>query len=81
MFDVTHAIPIEMRDKAYDLAVAAAIGTAMELHGCDALTAAAMRALNERDVVGRSDHYRFWTAIFHSLKAASTAPANPPAAG
>lgn len=51
----------------HDVAVAAAVELAMEFYGCDAVTAAAKRAVEARDL-NRESHYRFWLQIFKSLK-------------
>ncbi|MQW58842.1 hypothetical protein [Sinorhizobium meliloti] len=51
----------------HDVAVAAAVELAMEFYGCDAVTAAANRALEARDL-NRESHYRFWLHVFKSLK-------------
>ena len=49
------------------VAVAAAVELAMEFYGCDAVTAAAKRAIEARDL-NRESHYRFWLHVFKSLK-------------
>ncbi|KSV75292.1 hypothetical protein BTE77_33100 [Ensifer adhaerens] len=51
----------------HDVAVAAAVELAMEFYGCDAVTAAAKRAFEARDL-DRESHYRFWLHIFKTLK-------------
>ncbi|OCP22474.1 MULTISPECIES: hypothetical protein [unclassified Ensifer] len=51
----------------HDVAVAAAVELAMEFYGCDAVTAAAKRAVEARDL-DRESHYRFWLHVFKSLK-------------
>jgi hypothetical protein len=51
----------------HDVAVAAAVELAMEFYGCDAVTAAAKRAVEARDL-NRASHYDFWLHVFKSLK-------------
>ncbi|MBB4187287.1 hypothetical protein GGE07_003951 [Sinorhizobium terangae] len=59
--------PSIQADAQHDVAVAAAVELAMEFYGCDAVTAAAMRAVEARDL-DRQSHYRFWLYVFKSLK-------------
>ncbi len=59
--------PSNEADAQHDVAVAAAVELAMEFYGCDAVTAAAKRAFEARDL-NRESHYRFWLHIFKSLK-------------
>lgn len=59
--------PSTEADAQHDVAVAAAVELAMEFYGCDAVTAAAKRAFEARDL-DRESHYRFWLHIFKSLK-------------
>lgn len=54
-------------DTQQDVALAAAIELAMEFYGCDAVTAAAKRAVEARDL-NRESHYLFWLRVFKSLK-------------
>ncbi|QPB18746.1 hypothetical protein [Rhizobium sp. 007] len=54
-------------DMQHDVAVAAAVELAMEFYGCDAVTAAAKRAIEARDL-DRESHFRFWVNVFKSLK-------------
>lgn len=59
--------PSKEADAQHDVAVAAAVELAMEFYGCDAVTAAAKRAVESRDL-NRESHYRFWLHVFKSLK-------------
>ncbi|MCO6181024.1 hypothetical protein [Ciceribacter sp. RN22] len=59
--------PSDEAGAQHDVAVAAAVELAMEFYGCDAVTAAAKRAAESRDL-DRESHYRFWLNIFKSLK-------------
>ncbi|MCA1443769.1 hypothetical protein I6F07_26875 [Ensifer sp. IC4062] len=59
--------PSSETDAQHDVAVAAAVELAMEFYGCDAVTAAARRAIEARDL-RRESHYRFWLNVFKSLK-------------
>lgn len=54
-------------DMQHDVAVAAAVELAMEFYGCDAVTAAAKRAIEARDL-DRESHFRFWVNVFKTLK-------------